>query len=232
MHAIPGLPRIDTFASIQHAIDLVQKQTVASKMAVNRNSTNDQDLKRSAANRSGSGSTSNRRASSKPNKATKPNPFDELREKVLEQVYEKIRIFASAFNANRFGRQDIKNRVPTGNRNTSTSSSSEQSTGKPSSTSGDQQQLLWSSRLPFLKPFQSTMQVAPINPDTWCGSVHTAFMQYTQLNIWLLAAFILFPVTIPLYFTGFFVLLLFRAAFCAIGWKHMVGNVVFRLSNL
>ena len=166
---------------------------------------------------------SGRRNQTSPSSSSaKLGPMDELREKVMEQVYEKLRIFASAFLHGN-GRQDIKKRVPV----------DAYGGGIPNiNVRPLQSQMLWASRLPFLRPLQNNGPVAPINPNTWCGSVHSAFLQYTQLNIWLLAAFILFPVTIPLYFTGFFVLLLFRAAFCATGWKHVVGNIVFRLANL
>lgn len=136
--------------------------------------------------------------------------LDDLRIKVIEQVHLKARIFFQALTGSQLLREtasSIKNKNDGINKLSNSIYSS----------------------IPYLRPFQASTR-PPANSNSWCGSLSNSFTQYSQLNAFLVAAFLLFPVTIPFYLFGWLTLFLLRAAFC-IGAKQIVTSIVYRIRS-
>lgn len=136
--------------------------------------------------------------------------LDDLRIKIIEQVHLKAKIFFQALTGNSLLRESsfIKNKND-GFLNSKLSS-------------------IYSST-PFLKPFQANAR-PPTNSNTWCSSLSNSFTQYSQLNAFLVAAFLLFPVVLPFYLLGWVTLFAMRGLFC-VGAKQLFNNVIYRIRS-
>lgn len=137
--------------------------------------------------------------------------LDDLRIKVIEQVHLKARIFFQALTSSQLLRE--------------TSSSIKNKNDGLNKLSNS----IYSS-IPYLRPFQAASTRPPANSNSWCGSLSSSFTQYSQLNAFLVAAFLLFPIVIPFYLFGWLTLFLLRAAFC-IGAKQIVTSIVYRIRS-
>jgi len=143
--------------------------------------------------------------------ATDSGTLDYLRMKIIEQVHTKAKIFFQVFSQalsnNQLLRESLKNK----------------NDGIFSKITS-----IYSST-PQLRPYQSNTRPST-NTNTWCASMSNSFAQYAQLNAFLLAAFLLFPVTIPFYLLGWVVLFLTRSIFC-VGAKQILSNIIYRIRS-
>lgn len=146
--------------------------------------------------------------------STVTGALDDLRIKVIEQVHLKAKIFfqvfSQAFNGNQLLRESV-------------SAIKNKNDGLSNKINS-----IYSST-PYLRPFQANVR-PPANSNSFCSSLAVSFQQYSQLNAFLLAAFLLFPVTIPFYLLGWLVLFLTRSLFC-IGAKQIVTNIIYRIRS-
>ena len=154
-------------------------------------------------------SNSSGASNSKQSNSTGNGVFDDLRIKIIEQVHLKAKIFFSALTNNQLLRESaLKNKNDGLNKFVNSIYSS----------------------TPFLKPYQANVRPVATNSNGWCSSLSSSFTQYSQLNAFLVAAFLLFPVVIPFYLFGWLTLFLLRAMFC-IGAKNYLSQVIYRIRS-
>lgn len=156
-------------------------------------------------------SSSNSKQSS--NSSTGTSTFDDLRIKVIEQVHLKAKIFFNVFSQALNSNQLLRETA---------SSIKNKNDGLVNKINS-----IYSST-PYLKPYQAGTR-PPAN-NNFCQSLASSFQQYSQLNAFLLAAFLLFPITIPFYLFGWVILFLTRSLFC-IGAKQIVTNIIYRIRS-
>lgn len=149
--------------------------------------------------------TSSTASSSKESNQT--STLDDLRIKIIESIHLKAKIFFQAITGNQFLKESagffIKNK-----------------------NDGLKLNSIYSST-PYLKPFQSN---PPSNSNNFCSTLTSSFNQYSQMSAFLLAAFLLFPLSIPLYLIGWITLALLRGVFC-IGARQLITNVIYKIRS-